>query len=780
MKRIYEISVRSFVSHTLKTGDLESAFIGSGHSLEAIRAHQAIQKSRPKEYTPEVTLSHRHESENLILQINGRVDGIFEYPDRIIIDEIKTTKKDLEYFTKNENPLHWGQVLVYAYIYSVKHKQEILEVQLTYYHLETREIKTFKKSYSYSELESNFNLMVESYLKWANALSNWADLRDESIKALSFPYDTYRPGQRQMAVDTYLAIKKKCHLIVEAPTGIGKTIAAIFPSVKAISENLVCQFFYLTARTTGKVAAQKAMNDLRARGLRLKSIEITAKDRICPNEEATCTAVECELAKGYYDRLNEAMGKMFEKDEFSREAIESIARDYKICPFEFSLDISIYADAIICDYNYAFDPKVYLRRFFTEKSENYSFLIDEAHNLVDRARDMFSAELYKKAFLNVRKEIKDDLPNVYKQINKINTWFNKTKKQCSAAGNFIAEGELPLEIIPLLKNFVKQSENWLIKNIKTPYREKLTELYFEANGFLKISEKYDTHYKTCYELTEEDVKVKLFCLDPSYNLKEVLKRSASSVFFSATLSPLSYYKHLFGCDDSAYDLNLPSPFPNENLYVVTENKISTYYKDRNATKYAVANAISTFINQKCGNYLIFFPSYDYMVMLKEILEEEPPPFEIEVQSPSMSEEDKNRFLNRFVKAPERTVVGFAVMGGIFGEGIDLVGERLSGAAIIGVGLPGISNEKNLIVEYFDQENGWGFDYAYVYPGINRVLQAAGRVIRSKSDYGVILLIDKRFSSAKYQALLPGYWHPDFSGGNTDLEKKLITFWESKV
>jgi DNA excision repair protein ERCC-2 len=630
-------------------------------------------------------------------------------------------------------------------------------------------------------LETFFNDLLTRYLKWADTLDKWSQLREKSIKDLKFPFKEYRPGQRRMALEIYHTIKHEAQLIVEAPTGIGKTMAAIFPAVKAMGDGLTEKFFYLTAKTTGRLVAQKALDDLREKGLKLKSLTLTAKDKICFNPGKACNGEECEFARGFYDRINEAVETVFQQDALTRETIEAAARQFTVCPFEYSLELSLWVDCIICDYNYAFDPRVYLRRFFGEESseKNFTFLVDEANNLVDRSREMFSAELRKKSFLDLRRLVKKDLPEIYRCLGKINSRLTKLKKECEEAGRPLAQEAYPDDLSPHLRRFTRATERWLVRNIKVPFRQELLTLYFEVSWFLKVADVYNSSYAACMEEIGSDFRLKLFCIDPSQPLAEAFQRCSSAMFFSATLSPMDYFRHILGCDPSAKELILPTPFPQENLCLPVADRISTLYKYRERTKMAVAGAINGLVKQQPGNYLIYFPSYKYMTMIHDLFSVMNPKPEILVQTPGMTEAEREEFLENFSidnLANGKTLVGFAVMGGIFGEGIDLVGDRLSGAVIVGVGLPGISLERELIKEYFSNQQDAGFEYAYLYPGMNRVFQAAGRVIRTATDRGVVLLIGSRFSAHQYRTLLPGHWDPIRVRDEQHLEEILEQFW----
>jgi len=776
LKTELQITVRALVENALRSGDLELVFFGSKRSVEGIQAHKRIQETRPEVYVREVPIHHEIETANFLLRISGRIDGVYKNPDRIIIDEIKTTFGNLKVLEEFENPLDWGQVKTYAYFYALEHGLDEIDTQITYYQLKTGEMRELRFSFSREELELFFRDLVARYLEWADKIATWVQTRDGSIQKVTFPFTAYRPGQRRMAVDVYTTIKKSDQLIAQAATGIGKTIAALFPSIKAMGEGLTSKIFYLTARTTGQTAAEKALDELRENGLKIKSITLTAKDKMCFNPASACTGDECEFAKGFYDRIDGALKGIFSQDAITRVAIEKAARKYRVCPFEFSLEISLWADCIICDYNYVFDPRVFLRRFFLEQDSEYTLLIDEAHNLVERSREMFSAEIRKQPFLDTRRPIRNQLPAIYTRMGRINAWLVKARKRCEEAGNLVSEAEQPDGLYPLLREFLKEAERWLSLNIKTDYREELLDLYFDVNGFMKIAEHYDKSYATYFEKIGNELRIKLFCINPSNHLERVLKRCRASVFFSATMSPVAYFKNILGCKESTSMLELPSPFPRENLCLLISNRTSTLYRQRDRTKSEVALAILTTVRQRKGNYLLFFPSYEYMMMVYTTFTAESPETKTLLQIPEMTEDERGKFLEKFGRENTESLVGFAVMGGIFGEGIDLVGDRLSGVVIVGVGLPGISPERDIIREYFANVNSRGFEYAYLYPGINRVFQAAGRLIRTETDRGVVLLIDRRFSTVQYRSLFPKEWHWVRVKDNRELGYNITRFW----
>jgi DNA excision repair protein ERCC-2 len=780
LQKIVRIAVRSLVEYVFRSGDLGGDFLGANRAVEGIQAHRKIQHARPAEYRKEIPVSYQFLTEHFILEISGRIDGVYTYADQVIVEEIKTITGDLRAFAEIENPLHWGQVKSYAYLYTIAHNLTELDAQLTYYQLDTREIRECRRHFTCDELAHFFQELVASYLVRAETIERWYLLRNASIQNLEFPFTAYRPGQRQMAVATYLTIKQGEQLLAQAPTGIGKTMAVLFAALKALAEGHTTKIFYLTARTTGSIAAAKALEVMRSQGLRIKSLALTAKEKICFQPECDCTPEQCEFARGYFDRINQAVQAAFEQDAFTREFIEAFARKYRVCPFEYSLDLSLWTDCIVCDYNYAFDPRASLKRFFLEPRGEYTFLIDEAHNLVDRAREMFSAEIRKQPLLELRQAVKPTLPELYKLLGKINTWLLKARKQCEEQDNPRSEKSCPADLLPLFRECVAFAERWLVSKMNAAFRAELLEAYFDVSRFITVAEQHDERYATCFEKLDRDLRLKLFCIDPASRLEDALQRCKAAVFFSATLTPTDYFKAVFGCKESAASLILPSPFPREHLCLLVVNSISTLYRRREQTAAAITQMLVATVTQRKGNYLLFFPSYQYLRAIYTTFAEQCLEIETIVQTAGMTETEREAFLAKFTCENQKTLVGFAVMGGIFGEGIDLVGDRLTGAIIVGVGLPGICLERDLIRDYFVNVRGTGFDYAYRYPGFNRVLQAAGRVIRSEQDRGVVVLIDERFATARYTSLFPVEWQPVRVNNSIQLRKILNNFWNPEI
>lgn len=774
-----KISVRDLVEFVLTRGDLVSDFSGSSRNVDAIKIHQKIQKDGGSNYSAEVYLSREFDINGINIEINGRADGIITDGDKTVIDEIKTTGMDVSLIDEDYNILHWAQAKCYGYIYCLDKCLRNISIQLTYCNIDTYGIKRFIKDYSIDELEEFFKDLTAQYTYWALKQQNWYILRNKSIKELQFPFENFRKGQRNFAIYTYRAVRDGKKLFAQAPTGTGKTVAALFPSVKAMGEGHASKIFYLTAKTITRTITENTLHIMKNKGLKIKSITLTAKDKICFSKDSSCNPEECIYAKGYYDKIKTALEDILNADDYDRETIEHYAKKYKICPFEFSLDLSLWCDVIICDYNYVFDPRVSLKRFFLDNKGEYCFLIDEAHNLTDRAREMYSCSICKSRILEIKKKYENIIPDIKKYLNNINKLFIDMRKQCEEENNCIVSHDPPKDLVVLLRAILKVMEKWLLQNKNSEYKDEILEFYFDIFGFLRIYELYDERYVTYMEKDKDDVKLKLFCIDPSYLIGETLKKGKSSVFFSATLTPLDYFRQVLGGDEDSEQIILPSPFPRNNLCLMINDSISTKYKDREKTLDNVTECINAAIKGKKGNYIIFFPSYEYMMKIYERFEGQSE-IKVIVQSSGMTEKEKEDFLNEFSSYGENTMAAFAVMGGIFGEGIDLAGEKLSGAVIVGVGLPKICTERNLISSYFDKERSKGFEFAYIYPGINKVLQSAGRVIRTENDRGIVLLIDERYGSSEYKRLFPREWcFPIKVYSKNQIEKIVSDFWKQK-
>lgn len=751
-----KISVRNLVEFILRSGDIDNRH-GNKNDKDAMQAgskmHRKIQKQMGPEYHAEYPLRIEIEKPDFMIIVEGRADGIIIEETGITIDEIKGVYFDLDYLNE-PIPVHRAQAMCYGYIYAREEKQDQIQIQLTYCNLDTEQKKYFNETIEFIELEKWFETLIDEYFKWAKFQYEWKIARNASIKPLEFPFP-YRDGQRELAASVYKSINRKKRLFIQAPTGVGKTMSTIFPTVKAIGEGLGDKIFYLTAKTITRTVAAEAFEILKKDNLKYKVVTLTAKEKMCLCEKTECNPVNCPYAKGHYDRINDAVFEMLsEKDSFSREVIEEYAIKHQVCAFEMSLDVSLWCDAIICDYNYVFDPNVSLRRYFSEgiKGE-YLFLVDEAHNLVERGREMYSASLWKEDFLELKKEVKFYSRKLEKYLEKCNKNLLELKRDCETYTVIDNAGTLVLNLMTL----AGEMEKFFEENDDADIKEKVLELYFQIRHFINMHDRLDENYVIYTEHNEEGkFKIKLFCVNPSRNLLDCLNKGNSTVFFSATLLPITYYKGLLSGDMEDYAVYANSPFDEKNRLILIGNDVSSKYTRRNYFEYKkTAEYISNVVESQKGNYMAFFPSYRYMQEVYKCMDTQK--IKCICQKQGMDESEREEFLDYFTNNEKEEIVGFCVMGGIFSEGIDLKNDNLIGAFIIGTGLPQISNEKEILKNYYDAKGENGFDYSYRFPGMNKVLQAAGRVIRTDDDKGVILLLDERFHSRQYKELFPREW-----------------------
>ncbi len=778
------LSVRQLVEFLRQTGSIDSRFSGFDRALEGARIHRRLQKQAGEGYEAEVPLKRDYPFQEAVFTLEGRADGIFTDENGVVtIDEIKTTDRPPERITMDHNPVHWAQGQVYAAIWAAQNQLDQAAVRLTYFATETEEIIRYTRLFSAAELEDFVRGLLEEYLPWARRQAAWERKRTASLARLAFPFSRYRTGQHALAGAVYKAMRAGENLLVQAPTGTGKTMSTLFPSLRAMGDGCGQRLFYLTAKTTTRAAAEEALGLLRQKNpdLALRWITLTAKDKVCLLEERQCTPDACPYANGYYDRVKDAVWAALDEEEFSRIRLEELARRFTVCPFELGLDLSLWCDAIIGDYNYLFDPTVCLHRFFDSKGD-YLFLVDEAHNLVERARDMYSASLQKSAFLEVKKALGRKKGKLGAAIQKINNTLLELRRRCEEEGGEEKSLVLPepqKELNRLLERAVGPFQEWLEQHEGDPAHPVVLQLYFDVKFYLRMAELYDDHYVTLLHAFGSDLRITQLCLDPSDFLADKLAKGRGAVLFSATLSPGRYYRDTLGAGEEARLAALPSPFAHRQLGLFAL-PVSTKYQARQAGAEYLARCIAAMAGAKTGNYIAFFPSYQYLEMVREPFERLFPDIEVLAQAPGLSDEERSAFLDKFTPDPERSMVAFCVMGGVFGEGVDLAGSRLIGAAIVGVGLPQVSARQNALRCYYDQKNSQGFEYAYQYPGLNKVLQAAGRVIRTESDRGVVLLLDERFYQPRYRQLLPPHWqHCRFVDRGEDLSALLADFWNQE-
>lgn len=777
---IIRISVRSLVEFILREGDIDNRVSGSMEKdamLLGGKIHRKIQSRMGTNYTAEVPLKIQMPCDGFVLQIEGRADGVLKDDGKVLIDEIKGILRSLEHL-EAPVPVHLAQAKCYAYIYAVQNSLKCIDVQMTYCQMETEEIRRFCQEFEFQELQTWFQDLVTQYEKWAKFEIEWRNVRNDSIRQIEFPFP-YREGQRDLVASVYRTILRKKKLFIQAPTGVGKTMATVFPAVRAVGEGLGEKIFYLTAKTITRTVAEQAFSLLKEKGLLYKTITLTAKEKICFCEEAECNPDACPYAKGHFDRVNDAVFDLItHSGDWSREVLEEQAKKHMVCPFEMSLDVSNWADAVICDYNYAFDPQAHLKRFFSESGKGeYLFLIDEAHNLVERGREMYSASLYKEDLLEVRKMVKAEDPKLAKGLSECNQQFLELKRECEHYQILKSVSHIALKLM----NVLSKLEDYLEECKDAEKKKRVLDFYFAVRSFLNIHDIMDENYVIFSEMMEDGrFQIKLFCVNPAVNLQNYLEQGNSTIFFSATLFPVHYYKKLLSVEKDDYAVYAHSSFPQENKFLFIGTDVSTRYTRRGESTYQrFARYIAVMAEQKKGNYMAFFPSYRFLeevhTCFLECVDHE---VDSICQVSYMDEEQREEFLEEFEQEREKSLVAFCVMGGIFSEGIDLTDDKLIGAVIAGTGLPQVCTEREILKQYFNAADMDGFDYAYLYPGMNKVLQSAGRVIRTESDRGVILLLDDRFRAMRYREVFPREWQQYQLGSVKNLEQEIRTFWES--
>ena len=782
---VIRISVRNLVEFILREGDIDNR-TGGGQDPENMqmgsRIHRKIQRQMGSDYQAEIPLKTEIACDGFTLKIEGRADGLIHTKEQVMVDEIKGVLRELDRVQEPAG-IHLAQAKCYASMVAEQEGLDEIGVQMTYCQMETEEVKRFRYSYQSNELKAWFDEVIRQYEKWAKFQIEWRKARNASVKGIEFPFP-YRKGQRDLAVSVYRTILRKKKLFIQAPTGVGKTISTVFPAVKAVGEELGEKIFYLTAKTITRTVAEQAFETLREQNLKFKVITLTAKEKICFCEETSCNPDDCPYAKGHFDRVNDAVYELLmQEDVMSREVLESQARKHKVCPFEMALDVSTWVDGVICDYNYVFDPDARLRRFFAEGGVGgYLFLIDEAHNLVERGRQMYSAELCKEDFLTVKKLVKGEAPRFAKRLEACNKILLAMKKECE---NYKVLDNISHFGIQLM-NVLSETDRYLEECVDKEVRETVLDFYFQVRSFLNIYDGLDENYVVYTEYQEDGRFVlKLFCVNPAANLQKCLDKGNSAVFFSATLLPIQYYKRLLSTEKDNYAVYIDSSFDTKKRLLMNGVDVSTRYTMRSREMYQrYAAYIFRVVKAKMGNYLIFFPSYRFMEDVyqefTQLLASDEEEMELVIQQKHMNEEERENFLRAFEMGREKSLIGFGVLGGIFSEGIDLTNEKLIGTLIIGTGLPQVCNEREILKSYFDQKGLSGFDYAYRYPGMNKVLQAAGRVIRTEDDRGVILLLDERFQREKGEEIFPKEW-ADCERCRLDfVEEKIRLFWEKQT
>ena len=791
------VSVRNLVEFILRSGDIDNRR-GTMADKDAMqmgsRLHRKIQGKMGADYHAEVPLRTQIDCDGFLLIVEGRADGIFEQDGQTVIDEIKGVFRDVERM-EEPDPVHLAQARCYACIYAEQQNLEKIGVQMTYANLDTEEIRRFSSSYTRSELEEWFTHLTEVYQKWAQMQLEWKAERKASIGKTVFPYP-YREGQKDLAAAVYRTIWHGKKLFIQAPTGVGKTLSTVFPAVQAVGQELGDKIFYLTAKTITRTVAEEAFSLLKKQGLHYKVLTLTAKEKICFCEEPDCNPEKCPYARGHFDRVNDAVYELLTSYEensanYSRERIMEQAEKWKVCPFEMALDVSLWSDAIICDYNYVFDPQAKLKRFFAEGVKgDYLFLIDEAHNLVERGREMYSATLYKEDFLEVKRFLKPFSRKAVAALERGNKYLLEWKRECgeyTLLSNIDSFALNLFNVSHALEQLLEDRESVMNRPSTDSEieegKKKTLDFYFQVRAFLEIYEELDDSYEIYVQHDREGrFALKLYCIHTADKIGQCLEKGRASILFSATLLPVQYYMELLSGKSEDYAVYARSTFDPARKKVLLGLDVSTKYTRRTPAEYQkIASYIRQITDSRQGNYLVFFPSYKMMTDVRAYFEAEmQDDTEILEQNMHMSEAQREEFLEQFQERESGTLIGFCVMGGIFGEGIDLKKDRLIGAIVVGPGLPQVCNEREILKQYYDRRDMDGFDHAYRYPGMNKVMQSAGRVIRTDEDTGVIVLLDERFGQAQYRSSFPREWADYETCTLRNVKEKLERFWKGCI
>ena len=775
MKPHRKISVGELTEFS-RTGDINFHFSTRSTALEGIRGHQKVQARRGESYESEVSLSSRMEFDDCVITVQGRADGVLE-SDQVTLEEIKTHRIVPSDIPQDVTALHLSQLRIYGHMYMEQRSCDLLRLRLCYFNLDSEQETYVEELTNKGDLSDFFGRRLLSYHAWLQKKWAWESERNCSIEGAQFPYATFRGGQRDMSVAVYRNAMDKSQLMLQAPTGIGKTMGVLFPTIKAMPEEEIDKIFYVSAKTSGQQTAEKAAKDLQTSGVAIRQVTITAKDKICFTPGAPCHPDHCAFARGYYDKIRSAVIDVFASDRvLTRSRVEYWAKKYEICPFELSLDLASETDVVVGDYNYVFDPSVYLRRFFeSDNAGKHALLVDESHNLVDRGRTMFSASLEKGDFLALRQQASDQ--SLVRCINSVNRCFlllRKENRDEFEQQGFLRFADVDMRLVRSLQRFCEVAEVTLqMEGLSADHQECLLSLYFECLRFVRTVDNFNENYAFLLQRSRRGMQIRLYCINPGPQLRNGFDRMVASVCFSATIRPQDYYASLLGTREDADWYGLPSPFPSEHLGVFIAPFVRTDYRNRQNHIPGLVDLIKNTVFIRKGKYMVYFPSYNYLDAVFDAMGSTN--FRCIKQTRMMCDAEREFFLSQFDQDSSQMLVGFTVMGGVFAEAVDMKGDRLIGAIVVGVGLPQIDLDRDLVREHFGDK---GFEYAYQFPGMNRVLQTAGRVIRGEDDQGVVVLVDPRFQEKRYRDLMPMDWQVQETATAQILTDGLLEFWDS--
>ncbi|AEK61941.1 DinG family ATP-dependent helicase [Collimonas fungivorans Ter331] len=742
----YVVAVRALCEFTAKQGDLDLRFTPAPTALEGIAGHATVASRRAAGYEKEISLSGRCGP----LLVRGRADGYDPALNRL--EEIKTFRGDLERMPDNHRHLHWAQVRIYGHLLCQARQLPELQLALVYYDIGRQKETLLTECATAAGLQQFFDDQCGRFLAWAQQEMAHRAARDEQLTALRFPHADFRPGQRALAEAVYKGASAGRCLLAQAPTGIGKTIGSLFPLLKASPGQGLDKIFFLSAKTSGRALALEASARIKhsAAGLPLRVLELVARDKACEHPDKACHGESCPLAQGFYDRLPQARSAAVASGAMDRESLREIAAEHGVCPYYLSQDLVRWSDVIVGDYNYYFDLSAMLYGFTIANQWRVGVLVDEAHNMIERARKMYSADMEQAALKSVRQTAPPVLKRVLDRVNRQWNALYKTQE-----GEYQRYAELPDAFIQALQQAVADITDYMTEH-PAAVDSRLLQFYFDAMHFTRIAELFDSH--SLFDITRHGGHGATLCLRnivPATFLAPRFAAAHSTTLFSATLSPWHFYSKTLGMPDNTAWLDVPSPFTADQLSVRLVTGISTRFQHRDRSLAPIAELIAKQYTEQPGNYLTFFSSYDYLEKVAAVFASRYPDIPLWQQARRMDEREREHFLSRFTETSQG--VGFAVLGGAFAEGIDLPGARLIGAFIATLGLPQINPVNEQVMLQMDKLFGQGYDCTYLYPGLQKVVQAAGRVIRTQQDRGVVYLIDDRFARQEVRQLLPAWW-----------------------
>lgn len=770
-----KIAVKDLAFFACQSGDLTNEFFSNRDLENGTKAHRYLQNKYNSDSQKEVYIKKEINFEQQSILLHGFIDGVLKEQDTIVLEEIKSTLKELDEIEDTERPEYLAQLKIYGYLYALIYDIQPIHLRLTYVSIVDYQTKAFDYLFKLDELEEFVCSCLKKYMTWYLLQQDALSAKEQTIKTIRFPFENMRPGQRDMMRACFQTMKNKGILYCIAPTGIGKTMGTLFSSLKTLEKN--DKLFYLTAKGSGKNAPLQAVQLLASRGLKVKTIHLIAKKKICNAQFKNCKPEECPFAIGFFDRVKDATLELFStQDIFDEENITKIANKHTICAFEFSLELSYYCDIVIADYNYVFDPRAHLIRYFEDDTYHPKVLVDEAHNLISRSKEMYSAEINEEDIRILRKVLNGYTPSIRRECNKAIERISSYKENLAEQASYV-EAVNDTELVVLLKNILTKCDELFTNHKKIAHRDEALDIYFKLLNYTQIADYFGPTHRFIARLENDICSVEEFCLDASSYLLDTIHSSIKGiVFFSATLTPFEYYADLLTQGEGKF-LELESPFDPKNLDIILNPSVSTRYKMREQSIDSIVEAIEAVTSVQSGNYIVFFPSYQYMNMVIEQIKDAD--YEILIQKNTATEQERSQMIEAF-KNTDTCKVGFFVLGGVFAEGIDYVGDWLTGVIIVGVGLPMVCDRNNMLKDYFEVQYGNGFDYAYTYPGFTKVVQAVGRVIRREEDRGIAILLDERFAYLKYQELMPKHWqNRKMISDSYYLKKELQQFLKQK-